>query len=105
MIMAIFQAELPNTVNDASARFALAAGLIYQGGGIVTVAEAARIAGMELPAFVQAARALGEEMEEMVEQAFDLEAIREAEEDMAKPGGEPIPWERAKALMDKGEPA
>jgi hypothetical protein len=60
--------DTPPKIESAQARFALATGLIYQGGGIITVAEAARIAGMEERAFVEAASALGEEMEEMIQQ-------------------------------------
>jgi hypothetical protein len=82
--------DLPPKIESAQACFALATGLIYQGGGRITVAETARIAGMEERAFVEAASALGEELEEMIQQAYDAVAIAEAYEEMKKPGGEPI---------------
>jgi hypothetical protein len=78
--------DAPPKLESAQARFALATGLIYQGGGIVTVAEAARIAGMEERAFVKAASALSEEMEEMIQQAYDAPRIAKARARMEREG-------------------
>jgi predicted HTH domain antitoxin len=86
--MLMLPVNLPvQKVESAQLAFALAVGLIYQGGGIITVAEAAQIAGMEERAFVEAAAALGEEMEEMVEQAYDAEHCAKALAEMEREGG------------------
>jgi predicted HTH domain antitoxin len=97
MTLKTIQLALPSRIEERAARFAMATGLIYQGGGIITVAEAAQLAGMEKAAFVQAVVALGPEMEEMIEQAFDMEAYREAKTE----GGESIPWDKACAMLDE----
>jgi hypothetical protein len=84
---------LPQRVDRAKAQLALAAGLIYQG-GVVTVEEAARLAGMERRVFIDAMRGLGRSMAEAIEDAIDGEASLAAEAEMEQGGAKPIPFEQ-----------
>jgi ribosomal protein S21 len=79
--------QMESAESIADARFALALGFICQGGGRITVAQAAQIAGMEERAFFEKASAISEEMEEMVQQAYDNEHCAAALEQMKRAGG------------------
>lgn len=91
--------QLPPRINESQLRFAAAAGLILQGGGRVTVDEAASLAGMDRRAFIGAIVALGPEMAAAMEDAIDADACREADEEMKQPGAKLIPFDQAMARL------
>jgi predicted HTH domain antitoxin len=93
------QLDLPPAVSEANARFVLAAGLILQGGGAISVEEAAAMADMEPRDFVRAMRAGGRQMTRAIEDAIDADACREADEEMKRPGGEPLSFQDALAEL------
>jgi predicted HTH domain antitoxin len=85
------QFDAPQTINLADARFGVASGLIYQ--GAVSLKDALQIAGMERRDFIDAMLDLGGKMAEAIEDAVDVEASREAVEEMKRLGLKGTPLE------------
>jgi predicted HTH domain antitoxin len=85
----------PSRMDITQARFLYASGLICRGGGIVSVDEAAAIAGMERRAFIQAMIDQGSAMEEAIEDALDVDLYFEAKEEAARSGEKPVSLDEA----------
>jgi predicted HTH domain antitoxin len=90
--MAVFSVELPDKADLPAARFGIARSLIEQG-GIVSVNEAAAIAGMERKAFIKAMLELGGQTAEDIEDAVDVDRIKEVKAEMARTGEPNVPIE------------